>query len=236
VVLERIFLTGGSGTLGSEMINRSSEFGISFVSPSSNKCDITNYNDVREALSSFDGDIVVHAAAETDVTGIERSALRAIEVNVVGTINIIRCCQELNKRLVFISTDYVFDGLKGDYTPKDPINPISKYAKTKASAELLVRSLDDYLVIRTSFFGRQFPYDKAVADQWSTKDYVDIIAPLVLEAVTNKKTGILHIGTEKSTTYDKAKKRKPEVQKIYLKDINFSIPRDVSLEVDRCLS
>jgi len=229
VVLENIFLTGGSGTLGSELIKQSKRFGINFIAPSSKECDITNPISVLENLRQFSGNIVVHAAALTDVKGIQVSPIQAIGVNVLGTVNVIKSCQQLGKKLVFVSTDYVFDGNKGNYAVDDPINPISKYAKTKAAAELLVRMIEKSLVIRTSFFGYSFPYDKAATDQWSSKDYVDVIAPLILDALKKDKTGIVHVGTERATTYEKAKRRKPDVEKATLQEIGFGIPRDISL-------
>ena len=225
-----IFLTGGSGTLGAELIKQSHKFDINFIAPSSKDCDITDEQSVYDNLRRLKGNTVVHAAALTDVKGIQTVPLQAIEVNVLGTINIIKSCQKLDKKLVFVSTDYVFDGNKGNYNVTDPINPISKYAKTKAAAELLVRTIEESLVIRTSFFGYDFPYDKAAVDQWSSKDYVDIIAPLILKVLKKDKTGIVHIGTDRTSTYEKAKRRKPHVEKIFLHEIGFGIPRDISLK------
>lgn len=215
--------------MGAELIKQSHKFDINFIAPSSKDCDITDEQSVYDNLRRFKGNTVVHAAALTDVKGIQTVPLQAIEVNVLGTINIIKSCQKLDKKLVFISTDYVFDGNKGNYNVTDPINPISKYAKTKAAAELLVRTIEESLVIRTSFFGYDFPYDKAAVDQWSSKDYVDIIAPLILEVLKKGKTGIVHVGTERTTTYEKAARRKPYVERVYLRDIGFGIPRDISL-------
>jgi dTDP-4-dehydrorhamnose reductase len=230
VVLEEIFLTGGSGTLGVELIKQSHKFDINFVAPPSRDCDITDEQSVCNNLMKFKGDIVLHAAATTNVRAIQTTPMAAIDINVLGTVNIIKACQQFNKRLVFISTDYVFDGEKGNYNTGAPINPISKYAKTKAAAELLVRCIENTLIIRTSFFGYDFPYDKAAVDQWSSKDYVDVIAPLVLKVLKGRKTGIVHVGTARTTTYEKAQRRKPFVEGVYLQDLGFGIPRDISLE------
>ena len=229
MVLEDIFLTGGSGTLGTELIKQSHKFNIRFIAPSSKNCDITDEESVRENLMKFKGDVVLHAAAITDVKGVQAAPLEAIDINVLGTANIIKGCHQFNKKLVFISTDYVFDGETGNYDINDPINPLSKYAKTKAAAELLVRTIEEALVVRTSFFGYDFPYEKAAVDQWSSKDYVDVIAPLILEVLKKGKTGIVHVGTERTTTYEKASRRKPYVEGVYLRDIGFGIPRDISL-------
>jgi dTDP-4-dehydrorhamnose reductase len=229
VVLKKMFLTGGSGTLGTEILKIQHNYNIECIAPTSKECDVRKYDSVLEHVIQSKCDIIVHCAAITDVKEIEMDAAIACDVNVLGTLNIIRVCQKLNKKLVFISTDYVFDGEKGDYRITDPINPVSKYAKTKAAAELLVRAFDNHLVIRTSFFGYDFPYTKAVADQFSTKDYVDVIAPLVISAITNEVFGVVHIGTTKSSTYEKGMQRNPNVEKIYLKDLDFKIPKDVSL-------
>ena len=144
-------------------------------------------------------------------------------------LNVLKSCKDLGKKLVFISTDYVFDGEKGNYTIDDPINPLSKYAKTKAAAELLVRTYENSLVIRTSFFGYEFPYEAAFVDQWSSKDYVDIIAPKVLKEILSDKKGIFHVGNERRSIYDLARVRNKNVLKLFRKDMALCIPWDTSL-------
>lgn len=226
-----VFLTGGSGTLGSELIKLFAKNSIPFYAPSSCVCNIVNYDDVRRNIAHFDCDVVIHCAAVTDVKGVEEDPSRAYDVNVIGTINVIKACRLLNKRLVFISTEHVFDGEKGYYSVDDYINPLSRYAKTKTSAELLVRTYDNSLVIRTSFFGHDFPYDSAFVDQWSSKDYVDIIAPLIFKEVFKNKVGVCHVGSKRRSLYEIAKLRKPNVKQIKLKDcaLELAIPKDTSL-------
>ena len=227
--MKKIFLTGGSGTLGSELIKISKAYDVEFIAPESKYCDIRNPFEVRHHILNSKCDTVVHSAAITDVKTTENDPSLAWDVNVLGTINVLKSCKDLGKKLVFISTDYVFDGEKGNYTIDDPINPLSKYAKTKAAAELLVRTYENSLVIRTSFFGYEFPYEAAFIDQWSSKDYVDIIAPKVLEEVLSNKIGVVHVGNERRTIYDIAADRRGKVKKIYRKDIDFLVPKDTSL-------
>tara|TARA_R110000851_G_scaffold108257_2_gene229346 strand:+ start:3902 stop:4594 length:693 start_codon:yes stop_codon:yes gene_type:complete len=230
MVLKKIFLTGGSGTLGTELIKISKAHDVKFIAPASKYCDITNPYQIHNYIkASGDCDTVVHSAAITDVKATENDPSRAWEVNVLGTLNILKSCKDLGKKLVFISTDYVFDGEKGNYTTDDPINPLSKYAKTKAAAELLVRTYENSLVIRTSFFGYEFPYEAAFVDQWSSKDYVDIIAPKVLEEILSDKKGIVHVGNGRRTIYDIASDRSDNVKKIYRKEVGIFIPKDISI-------
>ncbi|MHA2086848.1 MAG: SDR family oxidoreductase [Promethearchaeota archaeon] len=225
----RALLTGGSGTLGTELKKLSGD-DIEFYSPSSTECNILNREQIEICFKKKHFDLVVHCAAATNVTEIEKSPLGALETNVIGTINLVRECMRHNKKIIFISTDYVFDGDRGNYSINEPINPLSKYAKTKASAELAVRTYDNSLVIRTSFYGHEFPYEKAFIDQWTSKDYVDVIAPKVLGAIRSDKMGIVHIGSPRRSVYEIALERREDVEPIRLSEINFKIPRDVSFK------
>lgn len=225
MVLKKILFTGGSGTLGKEI----SALNPDLLYPSSKELDITNTEAVRAYFESNDLSLVVHAAAFTNVPLAETEALTAIEVNVVGTYNLLSECMKRKIKFVFISTDYVFDGEKGDYTVGDPINPLTNYAMSKASAELMVRMYDNSLIIRTSFFPRMFPYDKATIDQWTTKDYVDLIAPKILSLCLSDKLGVAHCGHDKRTIFHIAKVRKPDVKMVKRGDLGHKIPKDTSL-------
>jgi dTDP-4-dehydrorhamnose reductase len=228
----KVFLTGGSGTLGKELRSQSEAFKVEFIAPSSKECDVRDYESVLKNIQSFDGDTVLHAAALTDTKEIEDDASGAIEVNVVGTLNVLKACKKLNKKMIYISTDYVFDGEKGNYEPTDPINPIGKYSKTKAAAELIVRTYENSLVIRTSFFGRTFPYQKAFVDVWSSKDYVDIIAPKIIYEIKKRTYGVSHVGSERRSLYEIARVRKGNVVKEN-NDNSLDIPRDTSFYIKK---
>jgi len=221
------FITGGSGTLGRELQEVLTERNILFKAPSSRECNILDKD--RLELLINNSDEVVHCAAATNVREIEKNPNNAYKVNVIGTINVIEACKKLNKKLIFISTDYVFDGNKGNYSTDDPINPLSKYAKTKAAAELLVRTYDNSLIIRTSFFGHYFPYEKAFTDQWSSKDYVDIIAPKIVDTIMLNKLGIAHVGSDRRSLFQIAYERNKFVKPAERIEVDFSVPRDTSL-------
>lgn len=223
----KFVLTGGNGTLGREIMKISRSYGISIKNPTSYECDIMSHEDLRNHITE-DIDAVIHAAALTGVREIESNPTPSWDVNVIGTINVLKRCTEIDKKIIFISTDYVFDGEKGRYKTTDPINPISNYAKSKAAAELLVRTYENSLVIRTSFFGYEFPYEKAFIDQWSSKDYVDIIAPMVLSEIINNNKGITHIGSDRKTLYEIAKTRNPNVVPMSHRELGFAIPKDTS--------
>jgi dTDP-4-dehydrorhamnose reductase len=224
----KVFLTGGSGTLGKELISQSSVHEVGFTAPSSEKCDVRDYDSVLSNILSFDGSLVLHSAALTSTKEIELDPSEAIDVNVGGTLNVLKACEKLGKKLIYISTDYVFDGERGYYKTTDPINPTGKYSKTKAAAELVVRTYENSLVIRTSFFGKTFPYAEAFTDVWSSKDYVDLVVPKIISSIKSGNSGIVHIGAPRRSIYDIAVARKPDVKKSQNKDIRTTIPRDTS--------
>jgi len=231
----KILMTGGSGTLGSELIKIASAAGHDIISPAHISMPVESYPALKIYLESNKPDIFLHCAAAIDVAAIEINPLSAIQVNVVGTANVVRACAEAKTKLVYISTDYVFDGVKGLYKTQDPLNPLSKYAKTKTAAELVVRTYDNSLIIRTSFFGRTFPYPKAFVDQWSSKDYVDIIAPKILEAIEDNKIGIVHIGSPRRSLYDIAITRNPDVKQASVHDLGHEVPIDTSFSIEESL-
>lgn len=228
----KILITGGSGTLGRALIALLAKTEHKFDAPSSKLFDITKYDSIAEYSLLTKFDIVIHCAAYTDVKQAEVNFVKALETNVIGTCNIVKYCSLNNSKLVYISTDHVFDGQKGDYSTTDKVNPIAKYAKSKAAGEIAARMYDKSLVIRTSFFTEKFPYDKAFTDQWISKDYIDIIAPKVLKACLSDKTGIVHCGSPKSSVFDIAKRRKPCVEPITRADFSFPTLRDTSLVIN----
>lgn len=225
MVLKKLLLTGGSGTLGTELRKLKPDL----ICPSSKELDITKQENVEKYFLANNPDLVIHAAAYTNVSRAEIDFENAIDVNINGTYNLLKSCIHNGTKIIYISTDYVFDGEKGNYTTEDPINPLTKYAKSKAAAELMVRMYENSLCIRTSFYGKDFPYEKAVEDQWTTKDYVDVMAPKILKECLSEKTGIIHCYSKKRTVYDIAIERNKSVQKIKIEDLKCKIPHDTSL-------
>lgn len=226
---KKCLITGGNGLLGSNLIPL---FDIEVLSPPSRELDITQTGLVNEFFELHpDIDLVIHAAAYTDVKKAEQDFMKCNEINVLGTYNILNQCTRRGIKMIYISTDAVFDGSTGSYSPTDALNPVSKYAKSKTAGELMVRTYDNSLVIRTSFFDKEFPYEKAFTDQWTTKDYIDIMAPKIYSEIKLNKCGVSHVLSLRRTLYELAKIRKPDVLPSKSKEQNygFDLPTDLSL-------
>lgn len=222
----KTMITGSSGNLGVELLKIDNKI----ISPKRSEFDITNEDQMMRFFKNNNVSKVIHCAAMTNTSKCEIDIMECIETNILGTISLLKMQNIFKFKLIYISTDYVFDGECGDYKPEDPINPISNYSKSKAAAELAVRMNSNNLVIRTSFFPLEFKHSAAFVNQYTTKDFVDIIAPIVLEEAVSRKTGIVHVGVEKDSVYNKVKKRYPNIKKMSRKDItSVYIPKDTSL-------
>ncbi len=230
MVLKKLLLTGGTGRLGKFIVKNINLDKYLLLAPTSKELDITNRENVTEFLNRHKPDLIVHSAAYTDVKKIEKDYLKAININVIGTINLLNYAIEKKIDFVYISTDAVFDGKKGNYKPTDSLNPLNKYAKTKTAAELTCRTYEKTTVIRTAFFEYDFPYDTAFYDQYTSKDYLDIIGPKIINVINNYKPGIYHVGGDKQSVYDIAIKRKPEVIKDSKNNFNYIILEDTSFD------
>jgi len=225
----QILLTGGSGLLGTEL----TKLGPDLVAPSRDELDVTDAAAVATYVASLAPDIILHAAAVTDNREIEASPGAALEVNIQGTANLANACLGTRTRLVFISTDYVYKGDQGDYSETAEVLPSNLYAWTKLAGEVAVRAVPNHLIIRTSFGKSEFDYPAAFTDKWSSKEYVDIVAPEILAAARGPLTGIVNIGGPKRTLYEYAKERNPEVGAIEIGQSSHSSPVDTSLDLSR---
>ncbi|SMB90194.1 SDR family oxidoreductase [Deinococcus hopiensis] len=229
----KILLTRGGGRLGTEL--RALLPGI--VAPSSAEMDVTNAAQVLAVAERERPDVVVHAAAYTNVGGAERERDACWRVNVVGTRHVAAAADAVGAKLVHISTDYVFGGERGNYGEEDTPGPVvNYYALTKLVAEEAARAAKRFLILRTSFRPREFAYPVAFSDVFTSQDYVDIIAPeiaLVVQHAREVGEPVLHIVTERKSVYELARRRKPDVQEGTRAQAGVTLPGDVSLNTDR---
>lgn len=226
-----MLLTGGSGRLGTELRAL-----LHVTAPDEVEMDITRPDSIAAALDRVRPDVVVHAAAYTDVSGAEADHAACWRVNVEGTRNMVRAVARRGAHLVHISTDYVFDGARGGYREDDaPGPPPNYYALTKLVAEQVARLCDPHLIIRTSFRPRDWPYPVAFTDLYTSQDYVDVIAPDIALAIAHCRDipyEILHIATERKSAYELARRRS-DVRPGTKSDAGVNLPDDISLDVSR---
>lgn len=187
--------------------------------------DITDGMAVHLLFEKLLPDTIVHCAALTQADECELNPVKAWEINVTATRFIVDAAKKINAFLIFISTDFVFDGMNGPYKETDTVNPVSYYGSTKVAAEKAVAESGlPYAIARTCLlYGNiligtrsnivswvkenleQGKKIKVVGDQWRTPTYVEDLAKGILLIVEKKATGFFHIsGEDFLSPYDMA--------------------------------
>lgn len=209
-----ILLTGGSGLLGQEL---KKYVPFEYWSPSHEEFDITDITSFYQINPNLikNIDTIIHCAAYTDVEKAEVEKEKCFKVNYVGILNLIKIFRI--KKFIYISSEYVR-------------NPVNFYSYTKLWGEELIRNfleLKQYLIIRTLFKPKPYPYKYAFFDQYTTGDYVDIIAPMIVNEIIKNNYGIIDIGTGRKTLFELARQTKPDIKAISVNDItNVKLPND----------
>ena len=230
--MSKILLLGASGTLGTELQKINSEM----LCPTHDELDITNSIELLYYCEAKKPDIIINAAGVIDNRVIEKNPVEGIHTNIIGAAHVAIICVHFGIRLVYISTDYLYRGNRGNYTENDDLSPFNLYAWTKLGGECSVVAVKNHLIIRTSFGKNTFDYPQAFVDKWTSKDYCDKIAPLIYEAALSPLTGVLNLGTERKTLYDHAKERNENVLPVKIEDTNYHTPYDTSLNLQKWIN
>ena len=200
----KILLTGGSGLLGKELQKH-----LEVDAPSHNKFDILN----PPKLEGYD--LIINAAAYTNVEKAEKERQECFDVNVLGTLRMSDIYDDVP--LVYISTEYAH-------------NPVNWYSRTKQIAESIAMDHPaGCLAIRTLFKPNPWPFEKAYIDQWTLGSYVDIIASLIAKEITewDKKSKLIYVGHGgRKTMYDLARETRPDVKPNSIKESKVKLPSD----------
>jgi dTDP-4-dehydrorhamnose reductase len=216
----KLLITGASGLYGSKLAQLALTKGMEVYSSDIQslsiygnfvKLDISGKTQVDEAFKTIKPDVVVHAATLTDVDKCETNKELAWKINVEGTRNIVEAAQSAGSFLIYISTDYVFSGEKGNYKETDKPDPINYYGLTKLKAEEIVQAQTEYFIGRPSVIYGSTPAAgkvnfalwlietlrkgervKIVTDQWNTPTFNTNLAEMTLEVIERRLTGIYH--------------------------------------------
>jgi len=206
----KVVVTGAKGQLGTDLVDLLSDKGHKVYGYGREKLDITNFDQVHQVISNVTPDVVIHAAAYTKVDLAESEQDQAFLVNAYGTRNVAVASEAVGAKLVYVSTDYVFDGAANTpYNEFSPTNPMSVYGKSKLAGEQFVRDLHSkFFIVRTSWVfgkhGNNFVKTmlklaqerdelKVVDDQVGSPTYTVDLARCILDLIQTEKYGIYHV-------------------------------------------
>lgn len=221
---KNILLTGSTGKLGSA-IEESKKF-QNIISSTRKFLDITDKKSVKNFFQNNKIDMIIHCAALARMKRCEEDPIAAIKTNIIGTSNLIKETikkeKDTNKKIRFIqiSTDGVYQGTKGNYSEEDATIPYNKYGWTKLGAECAVQALSDFCIIRTSFFDpKKIRFNEAATDIYSSKVTIDYLVNAIKRMMDDKFIGIINIGAERKSEYERYKKFKASIKKCKFEDI-----------------
>lgn len=209
----KVLVTGVNGQLGHDVIKRLKHNKIECFGTDRDIMDITNEEQVRNVICNYNPDIIIHCAAYTAVDKAEDEKELCYAVNVLGTRYISKICKEIDATMVYISTDYVFDGEGSEpFKVTDNPDPINYYGQTKYEGELEVqRNVNKNFIVRISWvFGsngsnfvktmlrlaKEKKELSVVVDQIGSPTYTFDLAKLIVEMIQTEKYGIYHATNE----------------------------------------
>ncbi len=228
----KVLVTGGTGLLGWWVAKELAARGYTVYATFRSKqppnvenvtwiyLNLEEHDETAQTLTKVRPDVVIHCAAYTDVDGCELNKALAYRVNVEGTRIIAKYCQKYCTYLIYVSTDYVFDGEKGLYTEEDVPCPVNYYGLTKLLGEEVVKSVNmDYCIVRVSGLYGYSPTGKknfgiialeklmrneiviAFQDQYLSPTYVKALAKSLAKLIELHYVGTLHIAGERFSRY-----------------------------------
>ena len=223
----KVFITGGSGVLGKSLIkNFPKEYSI--FAPSSTECNILDLEKITNTIQNYNPEILIHAAAYVDTFGCEKDLKKALTSNIEGTLNIVKASIPLSCKVVYISSEYVFGGSKGNYTITDRLDPKNIYGKTKAASEYIVSTLPNHQIIRAPFVSKVYP--EVFTDQYCSRFFLEEAVSRIINNILYSTEPLIHIATERASLYElylqKGIQAEPVTMSKYYTDV---IPYDTSL-------
>ena len=213
-----VLVTGYKGMLGTDLMKVLQEE-HEVIGADIEECDITDIKSTIGFISDVRPDVVIHSAAYTNVDGCETDVELAYRVNALGPRNVAVACSQINAAMVYISTDYVFDGNKGSsYMEDDATNALSVYGKSKLAGENYVRTLlNKHYIVRTQWLygvhGRNFVRTmlslakerdeiNVVDDQFGSPTFTLDLAKAIMELIEAPSYGIYHITNSGVVTWN----------------------------------
>ena len=227
----KIVVTGGSGRFGTVL--KRSKFNYRLFFPKKNQLNILEFNSIKRYLSKIRPFCIIHLAGLSRPMKIhEKKVSKSIELNIIGTANIVRACEMLKIKLIYFSTSYVYPGKKGNYKETDPLLPSNNYAWSKLGGEASVQMYKNSLILRASMTEKPFVHKQAFANMFTNfiyhEDFIKIFKKLI------NKRGILNVGGPTKSVYQFVKKDNPKIKRVFLKNKNKTlIPINSSMNLGK---
>jgi len=208
----KIVVTGGSGRFAQTLKKIKSKY--NFIYPKKSKLDITKLKTIKKYLKKTKPHSVLHLAGlSRPMKQHNKNISKSINLNIIGTANLVNICSDLKIKLIYFSTSYVYPGVKGNYRENDSVLPWNNYAWSKLGGESAVQMYKNSLILRVCMTEKPFIHKKAFANVKLNFIFHDDLAKILVKILDSK--GVINIGGPTKTVYNFAKKYNKKVKKSF---------------------
>lgn len=227
-------ISGGEGKLATllcQEIHKDQQNSV--WSPNKKHMNIEKIEDIKKHIQVRRPYYFIHCAALTKpLLKHEENPSLSISTNIIGTANVVKCCIKYNIKLIYISTDYVYPGTKGNYTEESPLLPCTNYGWSKLGGECAVQMYKNSLILRIAMCNHPWSHLQAFTDDCKNWIYDNEVASIILKL--KDKFGIINVGGKPKSSYEFAKKENPNIQKKSIKEItNVKLPQNTSMNLEK---
>ena len=234
----KTLIIGASGQLGKAL----SPYFPDAEKPLHQEMDILWLEAIQAHLAYSDYNKVIVLSSYKEQDKIEENGKEALDVNIIAIANIVqvmlRTRYHYPKKLVYISTEYVYPGTEGNYKEDDPVLPQNRYIWSKIGAEACIHMMDekDYLIIRCAFSTKPWHRKDAYMDQWTSREEVSIIAEKIAKLISAEAYGTFNVGCKRRRLWDYANSIRyvngeEVIERSYLE--GRKVPRDTSMDTTK---
>ena len=228
--LSKIVISGGNGRFASVLKKTVSSKNYFF--PNKKKLNILKPETIERYLKKIKPKYFIHAAALSRPMKIHETQIsKSIDLNIIGTCNVVKICKKLKIKLIYFSTGYVYPGTKGNYKEHDPLKPINNYALSKLGGECAVKMYKNSLILRITMCEKPFIHNSAFYDVKTNFIFQDDVAKQIPKLIN--KSGIINIGGKTQSVYNFAKKYNKKIKK---KSGRKLFPANPSMNVSKFLN
>ena len=225
-MLKKIVVTGGNGRFAQELRHIKSRY--KFIFRSKKQLNILSITSIRKNLQRFKPNCILHLAGLSRPMSIhDKNINKSIDLNIIGTANLVKICNEKKIKIIFFSTSYLYPGKKGNYSEDDPLLPWNNYGWSKLGAESAVQMYKNSLIIRACMTEKPFLHKSAFSNVKSNFIFHENFAKIFLKIINKK--GIINVGGKSQTIFQFAKKYKSDIKKIKSRG-EFPLKMDMSLK------
>ncbi len=228
--MKKILVTGGNSRFANELKKFKSKFKIIYLDKK--KLNIHSPVSIRKNFQKFKPNYIFHLAGLSRPMKIhEKNIIKSIELNIIGTCNIVKECSKKNIKLIYFSTNYLYPGTKGNYKETDPVLPWNNYGWSKLGGESAVQMYKNSLILRCALTEYPFTHKKAFSDVKTNFIYHKDFIPILFKILQKK--GVINVGGKTKSVFEFAKKENKNIIKIKSKGV---MPKRIDMNLNKLSS